>query len=311
MKINLKRTICMLLTVSMLLSLCIPSSALATQAAEKEPVFLLLGDSIASGFGISNPEEACYGRIVADTNHYAYRNLAVMGTDSTELMDAIETGTVQNPATGEEITWKDCIRAADIICLSVGANDFFERPDFTQILVGAISGKTDLLDETAALYSGNLRSILDTVYALNPDAAVIVQTYYCSCRGLAKRVNLAVTDRINAAIEQFDKEHPGRIHICDISPAMTGKPENLADDCLHPNAKGNVAIAEILLKTLRDLGLGSETTPVVKVPGQDRNRYMEMYETRAEGVRFTIIMMLLTGNGVNILRLIRNTYFKK
>ena len=180
-----------------------------------------------------------------------------------------------------------------------------------QILSEAMTGKGELLDQTAARYYENLCTILDSIASLNPDAAVIVQTYYCSCRGVAEKINLAVTDRVNAAIEQFDREHPGRIHICDISPAMTGKPANLADDCLHPNAKGNVAIAEILLKTLCDLGLGSETTPVVNVPGEDWSYYFRVSDNRFEAFRTTAFMMLATGNGVNILRLIRKLILRK
>lgn len=37
-------------------------------AENENPFYLVLGDSIAYGSGITNSREACYGKIVADTN---------------------------------------------------------------------------------------------------------------------------------------------------------------------------------------------------------------------------------------------------
>ena len=131
-----------------------------------------------------------------------------------------------------------------------------------------------------------------------------MQTLYSVWYGLGAIANRACSKRVNAMIEKYDREHPGRIHICDISSAMHGKPRNLADDCVHPNAQGNVAIARILLQKLFDLGLGSETEPVVNVPGEDWN-YFTTYYGEKKGMLLAALAMLATGNGVNVFRLFR------
>ncbi len=306
MRIARKRILCIFLTLSMFLTLYIPCSALAPQAAEKEPVFLLLGDSVADAFGIANRDDACYGRIVADTDGYRYYNLGVTGMTSTQLLKHIDSGAVQDKNTGKNVTVKDYIRMADIICISIGANDYFNRPDGGLLAMGAIlgvGGKT--FDKITDTYYDNLCKILAMIDDLNADVPVIMQTYYLVWNGIAARPNKILAERTLETLEKYDAAHPGRIHICDISPAMNGKPENLADDCLHPNAKGNVAIAEIILQKLYDLGLGTETTPVAGVPGEDWNVVRHYTKSRVLAVAATALLMLFTGNSVNIPRLFK------
>lgn len=67
--------------------------------------FLVLGDSIAEGFGVENKEDAAYGKIVADTNGYNYRNLAQVANDTQDLIRKIETVDEFR----ESIAWADVI----------------------------------------------------------------------------------------------------------------------------------------------------------------------------------------------------------
>lgn len=62
-------------------------SCCAVAAAEEESQhFVVLGDSIAYGSGLSNPKGAVYGKIVADTNGYSYENYAVPGHTTQKLL---------------------------------------------------------------------------------------------------------------------------------------------------------------------------------------------------------------------------------
>lgn len=302
----MKKLVCVLLTLALLASLCIPCAAADTPQENNRPVLLLMGDSIPDAFGIDNRDEACYGRIVADTNGYIYRNIGRTATDSQELIDLIELYALWDK---ERNGWRnvtDYIAEADIICLSIGANDFFDREDTVKLLVGALFGvNRKTMDAIAAQYYENLCKIIDLIHGVNPDAVVLVQTVYYMWYGLAANANRACSDRVNAMIEKYDRAHPGRIHICDVSPAMYRKPQNLADDCVHPNAAGNVAIAGVVLQTLYDLGLGTETTPVVNVPGVDWNYFEDCFDKRSTARFVTAVAMIATGNGVNVLRLLR------
>ena len=303
----MKRTVCILLVVSMLMSfrLICCSAESAPEDTEVQPVFLLLGDSIPDAYGICNRDEACYGRIVADTNGYVYHNLGRTAMDSSELLDFIELYAVWDNESDGWRNVEDYIAEADIICLSIGANDYFDQDDTAKLLAGALFGvNRKTLDAIADQYYANLCRLMDLFASINPDAVIIVQKLYCVWYGLAANANRACSKRVNNMIDKYDRAHPGRIHICDIAPAMRLKPRNLADDCVHPNARGNVAIAEVLLKTLADLGLGTQTTPVVNVPGEDWN-YFTAYYDKPNGRLLAALVMLVTGNGVNIFRLLK------
>ena len=306
MKNKIKKTVSILLAIGMLLSCLIPCCAAAAQDDTDEPLFLLLGDSIPDAFGIRNRDEACYGRIVADTDHFRYRNLGRTAMDSAELLNFIDIYGVWDSDARKYIDVKEYIAQADIICISIGANDYFDHPDCEKLLVGALFGvNRKTLDAIADQYYENLCAIMGRIRSLNPDVTVLVQTVYCVWYGLAANANRACSRRVNAMIERYDREHPGDICICDVSPAMNRQPQNLADDCAHPNARGNVAIAGVVLQTLYDLGLGSETEPVVNVPGEDWNFFEEYTEKRSDALLLTALVMLVTGNGVNIFRLFR------
>lgn len=302
------RLVCILLVTAMLASFfMICANADDAPSDEQKPVLLLMGDSIPDAFGIDNRDEACYGRIVADTDGYVYRNIGRTAMDSAELLDFIDLYAVWD---NERNGWRnveDYVAEADVICISIGANDYFDQENTTDMLVKALFGLNKAeLDAIADQYYENLCALIDLIRSINPDVTVIMQTIYQSWYGIAANANLALTKRINGMIEKYDLEHPGSIHICDVGPAMTRRPENLSDDCVHPNANGNVAIAQALLQTLYDLGLGSETTPVVNVPGEDYHYFLEYYDAGAKGVFLTMLVMLATGNGVNIFRLLKD-----
>ena len=301
-----RRIVCILLTASMLLSFCALCAGATDDTPDADrPVLLLMGDSIPDAYGIDNRDEAGYGRIVADTNGYVYRNIGRTATDSAELLDLIRKYALWD---NERSGWRnvtDYIAEADIICLSIGANDYFDQDDTAKLLVGALFGvNRKTMDAIAEQYYDNLCMILDEIRAVNADAVVIVQKIYRAWYGFAAIAYRAMTKRINGMIDRYDREHPDRIAVCDLQSAMYGKPRNLADDCVHPNASGNVAIAEVLLQKLCDLGLGTETVPVVNVPGEDWN-YFTTYYGEKKGKLLAAVVMLATGNGVNVFRLFR------
>lgn len=279
--------------ISVVLSVLMAFSLTVTAFSANDSVnYLLLGDSITEGFGILNPDEASYGKIVADTNGYNYFNQSRMARDSSDLLYLINNSySIRN----------DVIKA-DIISLSIGANDYLANDDVVMLVIGALLGiNNKTMDEIAENYYSNLCSIIDLIYELNPDVTILLQYVYSAWTGFAKRAFDAGADRVNAVIDRYAAENPGRIIISDISPAMTGHKENLADDCVHPNAKGNIAIAEIVLKQLFDLKLGTETVPVVKCDGVDYN-YFTDYISKDFGWLITVIVKILTGNAVNIIR---------
>ena len=55
---------------------------------------------------------------------------------------------------------------------------------------------------------------------------------------------------------------------------MEGHPEYIAADTIHPSAVGNVELARLILRHLKDLGLGEKTEPATNKPGIDEIPYL-------------------------------------
>lgn len=77
-------------------------------------------------------------------------------------------------------------------------------------------------------------------------------------------------------LNKFAAKHDDVV-IFDTSAVISHNTELLADDCVHPNAKGNVELARHMLILLKSLGLGENTEPVILTPGVDYNFYRRSF----------------------------------
>lgn len=230
-----------------------------TAFAEEEPLnYVVLGDSIAFGAGMINTVEACYGKIVAETNGYNYVNHSIPGITSGVLYDLMQT---------EEVL--ESVSNADIISISIGGNNFL-----TNNIVGLAFDclvKKDMsnFDEIAGIFYEEFCEIMDLINENNPDATVLMQTLYNPQDGAAGIVYAEGGNRLNDMIRKYDAEHPGEIVIVEVGTALNADEENFADDKIHPSANGNYIIAVEILNVLNTLGLGENTEPVVTTEGLD------------------------------------------
>ncbi len=229
-------------------------------AEEEKPLdYVVLGDSIAYGSGMINSVDACYSKIVAETNGYTYANHSIPGITSGVLLTMLTDG--------EKI--RASVADADIISISIGGNNFL-----TDNIIGLAFDcltKKDMskFDEIAEAYYEELSAIMDRINELNPDAVVLLQTIYNPQDGAAGEVYLEGGTRLNAMMRKYEEEHPGEIVIVEVAEALNGTPENFADDKIHPSKKGNEAIAVEVLNVLYELGLGENTEPVISTEGLD------------------------------------------
>ena len=227
-------------------------------AAEEKPFYLVLGDSIAFGSGISNPTQAVYGKIVADTNGYDYVNDAIPGYTTAALYALIQSDTVT-----------EHIKKADIISISIGGNNYLVG-NLNQMMVDClVKHDTAIYDEVAEEYYADLCKIFDHIKGLNPDTVILMQTLYNPQVSYMGEVYRHGVDRINACVRRYDEEHPGVIEIVDVASRLTDHDTDFAADRVHPSAAGNEKIAVAVLEKLAELGLGDSTGPVINVPGKD------------------------------------------
>ncbi len=240
-------------SVVMLFS-CLPLSV----AAQEKPLhFVALGDSIVRGDGIYNSEDACYARIVADTNGYTYANHAVNGSTSANLLEQLQDERVI-----------DDIKAADIINISIGGNDFLQQ-NVPLLIVRVARGNFKNIDDITEMLAENYAEAIATIKAVNPDAVIIAQTLYNPRIDALRGIYGVAVDRVNQTILAYAEQNPGAIHVMDVRPVFEGRFDYVAADTIHPSASGNAAIARLLLQTLSDMGLGENTQPVIKTPGID------------------------------------------
>ncbi len=228
--------------------------------AEEEPVdYVILGDSIAFGAGMVNTVEACYGKIVADTNGYTYTNHSVPGITSGVLLTMVKSG--------EKI--RASIEEAEIISISIGGNNYLTNNMVGLAIDCLVTKKMDNFDKIANNFYSELCQIMDEINVLNPDAVVLLQTLYNPQDGAAGKVYGLGGDKLNEMIRKYNTEHPGESIIVEVGEALNKDRNNFADDKLHPSAQGNEVIAYQVLDVLYEAGLGENTEPVINTEGLD------------------------------------------
>lgn len=230
-----------------------------TEAPVENTFYLVLGDSIAYGSGLTNPVAACYGKIVADTNGYDYANHSVPGHTTANLINRLK----------EEEVIAD-LEKADIINISIGGNDFLTSNVKQLITDCLVNGDYSKLDKIAQTFYNNLCEIVDIINSHNEDAVILVQTLYNPQEDFLRDAYQIGADRINNAIKKYASKNPGEIVIVDVGKALGADMANYAADKIHPSAKGNEKIAKTVLNKLYELKLGTETKPVITTKGKDK-----------------------------------------
>lgn len=250
----MKKVLSLILSLLMVLTVAVP--AFAENDALK---YVVLGDSIGYGAGVLNSDEACFGKIVADTAGFEFKNDAVNGYRTSDLIVHLD---------------KDAIKAdvaeADIISISIGGNDFL-RGDMANLIEEANNGDYSRFDEIAAEFYVNFCTIIEKIKALNPDAVILVQTLYNPGYDSIKAVYQEGADRLNAGYRKYLAENRNAYELLEVADAFVDHSEYVAADYIHPSAEGNVVIAGIVLQKLNSLGLTDKTEPVVNNEGIDQS----------------------------------------
>ncbi len=251
---KMKKAVSVILSFIIVVSFTVPCFA---QSGEKLN-YLLLGDSIAKGSGILNSDEACFGRIVADTNGYSYVNRGIDGFTTADLDSYLDRREVIAD-----------VENADIISISIGGNDFLTKNVLNPLMTAITMtfGNSDMCRRTADKSYPLFCSVIEKIKSINPDAVILVQTIYNPKYPVLRYALNKIVQVLNENYTKYLEENPDSFVLVDVYKALENESFYTALDTIHPNAKGNVLIAREILKTLVSLGLGTQTEPVVNHQG--------------------------------------------
>jgi lysophospholipase L1-like esterase len=276
--------------LSVLLALAVFASCVSLLTAcneteeESEPLkIVFLGDSIGEGIlgpsPISERDYYGYYGVIGKRNDYCYRNRAVSGHKTAQMLEYI-----QREDEGAEMT-RTHIMDADVISISILGNDLLQN-DLGSLVVEAANGSYQTAENLLAIAAVDFATIIETLKGYNPDAVIFMQTLYnpatpesmiinqarkdqltgmgvpaSDYRGLAKNI----LDRLNAIVYEYLEENPGAYHIIDVYNAFNDiyVADNARgnalfyNDWVHPSNQGHAVIADTMQKKLEELGLAN------------------------------------------------------
>ncbi len=219
-----KRILSLLLCVCMLASL-LPVGAMA---AEEDPTYLVLGDSISSGYGLAS-DESSFAELVAAEKSFNLNDQSDSGEKASTLLAKLQNNEI------------DGLADADVITLTIGGNDLMaalysyltdawntDRDDADKLTVeqmqqALLSGDQDILtfavqkisgfassEQAAAALdtlSSDLTQILAAIRAANPTVVLVVGNQYNPYAHLADAVgdNPLYSMAANMVANAFDK----------------------------------------------------------------------------------------------------------
>ncbi len=218
--------------LSVLLSLCLMLGLLPTAAFAQGEVYVALGDSISTGYGLTD-SYACFTRQIAASKSYALKSHAVDGATSSTLLAKLS-----DPAVAADVA------SADVITITIGGNDLmgalylylanqYNETNDTALsaadIQNALMGKHETIEQTIILIFAssvlsdfpqstearsalrqlgtNLTASIAAIKNANPDVTLIVANQYNPYSYAAKNVNplfADFADAVNTIVEAFE-----------------------------------------------------------------------------------------------------------
>jgi lysophospholipase L1-like esterase len=224
------------------------------------PAYLALGDSIAFGAGVPEPQGGGYVSLVHDAlrNSRRYResgldlvNLAVPGATSDSLL---APGGQADMAVAE---LRERQGKVEIISINIGGNDLLllARPD-SPCVRGEVAGE-ECLARFGQTLSGVQRNLAGTLGRLRAEAGgarIFVLDLYNPLSGtgdVREPVADVAVQQLNGVIGAVAAAEGLGAQFVSVHPYFQGRGlQWIAQDGLHPNENGHRVIAELLLAAI-------------------------------------------------------------
>lgn len=236
---------------ALVFQLASPASALTGNRGEPAH-YVALGDSLAFGivgdglFGKSYTDFLAEALAEEDLLASFNKGFAFPGYKTTDILRELEENTVKpSSATDEEVALLDEIKKADVITLSIGANDVLAgiKPNEA----GELSFDLVKVLTASKTMAQNLDTILKEITAINPKADVFVMGYYNPFPYITEQTAQLeqLVTMLNKTVEAVVVAN--KMGFVDISEEMASdfeaylpNPKNI-----HPGEVGYKAIADV------------------------------------------------------------------
>jgi lysophospholipase L1-like esterase len=213
---------------------------------------LLLGDSIAYGYGIENNSDK-YGNIVAKDYDFELTNDAAVGDETSDLLKLINNDS--------EV--QDDIKSADTIVVSIGGNDFLGlRYDSTVTDLAEIISKGAESKVLVNMLDGvkkNIGLIHKGIRKLNEKAKLVLQTVYNPFQGKSDAFTTMLCQVVELIRKDFtqiyfdEAKDDDYMAVADVESTFrnyyndnTNGAEIVQSDYVHPSVQGHRMIAQVV-----------------------------------------------------------------
>ena len=238
-----------------------------TVAADDVHSLLVLGDSIAAHYGVS--EEESYEaklthKLTARGETWVSTNWGVSGYTTGDLVTLLRQKR-------ENASARKILSEADLICISIGGNnilEFVRRAGYEGFPTATLANIRKLLkafeDEAEPMkveFLADLEVIMKEIKALSPHATILIQNIHNVARDVEGNFPLfgetataaSLLEPVFAPLLKLLDENAERLGytVADTYSAFRDCPEKrlLRREMLHPNPKGHTLIAEVLYDT--------------------------------------------------------------
>lgn len=276
-----------LLTLVLILQLVLPLTNIVQAEESKSLYYVALGDSLAAGMNENGEIGFGYADLLAK-NYQEQKSEVIFnkgfsypGFTTVDVLKGIEENVTKpiydlNGISQKTVAIKDAIQQADLITLSVGANDILKNVNRSES--GEFSFDTAGVIKSIQDVSVNYKKIFDSIYKINPEVDMIVMGLYnpfpyIEDPAIQKQLSMLVTT-LNNSMKSIVENNGGiftevAAQIATDAKTYLPNPKNI-----HLSEAGYQVVADAMMKDyLNALIKESEEGPtegeIVKAPFTD------------------------------------------
>lgn len=219
--------------------------------------YVALGDSIAYGYGLQNPEEQSYVSLVQKhlEEKYDYvitSNFGTNGLRSGQLLDILT-----NPENENYRKYRATLRYADVVTVSIGSNDLLHLVKLDLSMDSLLENGGELFQQACQEFQENFPQIIKEIRTINPQTKIYADNIYNPAKGLSAFGSIyKVAEHYITMMNQcFYKSED--YQIVDIKTGFDNEENSMINVSWkgkeidpHPSAEGHERIAELVIREM-------------------------------------------------------------